>query len=261
MLNKSKKEILDNNYVLNSMKNSKTINSFKKHKTKNFFIGILIGIIIFITLYFLSSYSTIFHISVNGNKYLSEKDILKIASINENDKFLLVFPDVKKEELKKSEFISDASVELLDGRIVKITVDELKQIGYLNDAGEPKILLEDGTRVLLNTDNMYLINNIPLIEGFSNTQLETVLIGLKKLEKEDLENISEIHNSPVSYDQNRMEIIMRDGNYIYVSWTGLDMIKNYQSIVTGLQLNGRNACIYLDELTNSGYVSACPWQS
>ena len=57
-----------------------------------------------------------------------------------------------------------------------------------------------------------------------------------------------------------MEVIMRDGNYCFVSWTGLEMLDKYYLIVSGIDTSTNKACIFLDELTNSGYIGICPWQ-
>lgn len=260
MLDDSSKKIVDENYLLRKRKDAHDSSIFKGLKNRYFLFGIFFGLIILLTLFFISDYSNVYHISVEGNIYLSDKDIIKLANISENSKYLLVSTSLKENNIEKSPFIKSAKVEKLDDRIIKITVEENKQVGYITEENLNKILLEDGTRVLITQDNIYMTTKIPYIEGYSNEQLETILRGFKAIDADTINEISEIHRYSFSYDENMMEVIMRDGNFCFVSWTGLEMLDKYYSIVSGIDKSLGNVCIYLDELTNSGYVSVCPWQ-
>ena len=122
------------------------------------------------------------------------------------------------------------------------------------------ILLINGDKVLIDDNNIYLIAKIPLLEGYNNDQINQILRGFKAIDYNTINEISEIHRYPFSYDENMMEVIMRDGNYCFVSWTGLEMLDKYYLIVSGIDTSTNKACIFLDELTNSGYIGICPWQ-
>lgn len=260
MLDDNSKKIVDENYLLRKRKDAHDSSIFKGLRNRYFLFGIFLGLIVLITLFFISDYSNVYHISVTGNVYLTDEDIIKIANISEDSKYLFVIPSLKENNLKNSSYIEDAKVEKLDNRIIKITVNEVKQVAYLSEDGLNKILLEDGTKLLITKDNSYMTTKLPLIEGYSNEQLETILRGFKSIDADTINEISEIHRYPFSYDENMMEVIMRDGNFCFVSWTGLEMLDKYYSILSGLDSSLGNVCIYLDELTNSGYVSTCPWQ-
>ena len=73
------------------------------------------------------------------------------------------------------------------------------------------------------------------------------------------DEISEIHRYPFSYDENMLEVIMRDGNYLYLSYYSLSMLNEYYTIASGITVTEDKACIFLDEMTNSGYTSECPY--
>lgn len=260
MLDTNEKKILSNNYVLNKRKQAVDNSIFKGFKKIYFLLGIIIGFFILLILFFISDYSNIYHITVDGNVYLSDKDIIKIADISEYDKYLFVIPSFKEKNLTNSPYIESAKVEKLDDRVIKITVSEVKQVAYIYENGLNYILLANDTRVVLTDDNIYMTSKLPILEGFNETQITEILRGFKNLDEVTINQISEVHRYPFSYDENMMEIIMKDGNYVFVSWTGLTMLKNYYSIVSGLSNASSNICIYLDELNNSGYTSACPWQ-
>ncbi len=260
MLDTNEKKILSNNYVLNKRKQAVDNSIFKGFKKIYFLLGIIIGFFILLILFFISDYSNIYHITVDGNVYLSDKDIIKIADVSEYDKYLFVIPSFKEKNLTNSPYIESAKVEKLDDRVIKITVSEVKQVAYIYENGLNYILLANDTRVALTDDNIYMTSKLPILEGFNETQITEILRGFKNLDEVTINQISEVHRYPFSYDENMMEIIMKDGNYVFVSWTGLTMLKNYYSIVSGLSNASSNICIYLDELNNSGYTSACPWQ-
>lgn len=260
MLTDNSKKIIDENYLLRKRKDAHDSSIFKGLKNRYFLLGIFFGLVILLVLFFISDYSKVYHISVDGNYYLSDEDVIKIADISEESRYLLVISSLKENSLKKSAYINDAKVEKLDDHIIKITVEENKQVGYISENNLNYILLIDGTKVLINDENVYMTTKIPYVEGYSNEQLETILRGFKSIDADTINEISEIHRYPFSYDENMMEVIMRDGNFCFVSWTGLDMLDKYYSIISGIDSSLGNVCIYLDELTNSGYVSVCPWQ-
>lgn len=255
-----KKEILDKNYLLNKRKDAHRKTVFQAKKNHSFLLGIFFGLLVVLTVYFVSSYSNIYHIAVEGNVYLKDEDIIKLSGLNEKTKYLFTFPKLKERNIKESKYIDDVKVEMLDNRLVKITVQEVKQVGYIFEDGLSNILLIDGTRIILDDSNYYMIERLPLIEGYTKEQLVEILRGFKQIDYKIINEISEIHRYPFSYDENMMEVIMRDGNYCFVSWTGLNMLEGYYRIVSGIDTSLGKVCIYLDELTNSGYTSICPWQ-
>ncbi|MDO4500265.1 MAG: FtsQ-type POTRA domain-containing protein [Erysipelotrichaceae bacterium] len=261
MLDESKKDILKENYLLKKRKDAHKKTVFTAIKHHCFLLGVLFGFFILVALYFVSDYSDIYHISVEGNIYLSDSDIIELSGISEDDKYLLLMSTAVSSKLEKSPYIDEAKVERLENRLVRITVKEVKQIGYLFEDNESLILLQTGDRVPLNEDNAYLLKNIPLLEGYNKDQITEILRGFKQIEAKTINEISEIHRYPFSYDENMMEVIMRDGNYCFVSWTGLKMLEEYYSIESGIDKSNGLSCIYLDELTNSGFISVCPWQN
>ena len=260
MLDQNKKEILENNYVLNKRKDAKTKSTFRLIKKRCFLIGILFGFVLLCALYLISDLSNIYRISVDGNVYLKDEDIIELSELNDSSKFLLTIPKKIETKLTSSPYIEEAKVSLLDDRVVNITVKEVKQVGYIFEDGTSNILLINGDRVLLDENNYYLIEKIPAILGYNKEQLNEVLRGFKLIDYETINEISEIHRYPFTYDENMMEVIMRDGNFCFVSWTGLNMLDEYYRIVSGIDTSMGKSCIYLDELTNSGYTSVCPWQ-
>ena len=261
MLEENKKKILESNYYLNKRSDARKKTKFIAAKHRYFIISIILGLIILAALYFTSAKTNIFHIAISGNHYLKDEDIIKMSGLNLNDKFLLVSKNKTCKKLTDNPLIQSCQLEKRDGHLINIHVEEEKQIAYAFEDQKAVLILANDERIELDIDNMYLIENIPLIQGYNKEQLLQVIKGFQDVDYQVINEISEIHRYPFSYDENMLEVIMRDGNYVFVSSFGLKLLDNYYSIASGLDISYKNACIYLDEVTNSGYTSSCPWDN
>ena len=257
-----KQEILNKNYFLNKRKDAHKKNKFLKVKNRLFLLGIFLGIIIIALIYFISPYSNIYHISVFDNIYYSDDEIRDIAKIDDKDKYLLVNLSSLSRRLKADPLIENVDIYKKDNNLIEIHVKEKKIIGYIYEEGNAYILLEDDTRIPLTQDNMRFIYDVPLIEGYSKEELLSLEKGFGDVEVDVIKEISEIHKYPFSYDEKMMEVIMKDGNYIFVSSIGLDLLhlSSYYTAISKLELGGKKACIYLDEVTETLQYRKCPWE-
>ena len=260
MLNDNSKNILEDNYLLRKRKDAFDNSIFMGFKNRFFLLGIIIGFFFLLFLYLISDYSNVYHITVSGNVYLNDEDIVKLSGIDENSKFLFLLTSLKERQVLKSSYIEDVTITKLDNRVINIEVNEYKQVAYMYENNDIYILLINGEKILIDDSNIYMIVKLPLLEGYDNEQISQILRGFKAIDYKTINEISEIHRYPFSYDENMMEVIMRDGNYCFISWTGLEMLEKYYLIVSGIDTSVDKACIYLDELTNSGYIGICPWQ-
>ena len=255
---KRQKEILDNTFAYNRLHDIDKISDFEKDKTKTLIIAALVSFVAIIAIYLVSPYSKTFRISVDGNIYLSEEDILEEANVSKY--FLLTKPSAVKRKLEKNPLVESAEVNMKDGRIVEITVKEVKAIGYIIEDNTCKLLLVDGNKIELNDDNIYLIEKVPLIEGYTTEELDQIRNGFVNVDYKIINEISEIHKYPVSYDSLYMEAIMIDGNIAFLSYYDIDTLEDYYGVSSGIDKTKGYACIYFDGQTNSATASACPWQ-
>lgn len=258
MLNE-KDKLLENNYVLNKLKDARKIDKFTKNKTTCFVFAMVLGLITIISLYFISDYSKVFKVVVENNHYLKDEDVIDLASINDN--YLLNSPTIIKKRLKKDALIDDATITLVDGNIININITEVKAIGYIYEDKTSKLLLINGERIEINEDNLYLIANVPLISGYSKEDLTTISKGFENIDYSLINEISEIHKYPISYDELQLEIIMRDGNVVFVSYEDLYLLEYYYSISSSIDETKGYACIYMDGFSDSAKISTCPWQN
>lgn len=260
MLDNSKKSILDRNPYISRRRNARMNDRLLTQRRICFLVGCLLGFVAVIAIYLASPASKLFTISVSGNSYLKDEYIKELSGVKDDDHIFTVFSSSVERDLEKSPFIEEAKAELIRGRVLSITVEEKKQIGYMNDSDGVKIVFADGSKELLDPDLLHLITGVPYIDGFlSDDQFAYVVKAFRNLDEETIDQISEVHRYPFSYDENMMEFIMRDGNYVFVSWSGADLLEDYYLMVSGVASSER-VCLYLDEMTNSGFTSSCPWE-
>lgn len=261
MLEEKKDDILGQNYVLNKRKNVRVKTHFLATKNRYFLVGILISIIIVIALYLILPTSNVFKVIVKGNRYLEDSYYEKLAKISDSDKYLLVVSPLVEREIKKDPIVEEVKVKHIEHGLIEIDVKEKMIIGYTYD-DIPNLVLEDGSKVALTNEYLHMISKVPLIEGYNDEEIKIISMGFDKLDPNMINEISEIHKYPFSYDDKMLEIIMRDGNYVYLSYYSLMMLNDYYSIASGIKSDNTNVCIFLDDVTNSGYVSDCPyWNS
>lgn len=239
-------------------KNQKVASKNEKTRRLALILSVFLSLLIIGAIYFVTDYSNIYRIVVEGNYYLSDEDILKQSELSTDNKFLLTIPYFVENRIKQDPLIESCKVSLLDNRLVKIEVKEKKQIAYAFENNGVVLINDKNERVSLDKDSMYLINRLPYIEGFSNEDMILIEKNLVDCAPELINEISEIHYYPEMRYQS-VELIMRDGNYIFTSPYGLKILNKYYDIESSYEKDGLN-CYYFEDISGNAYTSACPWQ-
>ena len=234
----------------------------KKNGGKIFLYSFICGVVVFslfIVYLVCSKESKIFDITVSGNKYFDDDDIIEIGGLEDN--YYLNVPIFIESRLKKHPLIKDVNVSFLDGKVISIEVKENKLVGYkLNDESAFEVLKNDGEYYQLKENETYLISNVPLIEINNEDKVEKFCKKMDELDPEIIRQISEINSYPFSYDTDMFEFVMADGNYCFVSLNDINKIVDYYSVSFNIDQDVGHACIYIGDFTISAYSSTCPWQ-
>ena len=195
---------------------------------------------------------------MDGNIYLKDEDIIQMSGLSEKSKYLLVMPFQVREKIKKNELIEDVKVERLEGRLIKISVKEKKIVGYAPENGLNVLIVDNGEKIGIGKDQMYLIASGPIIEGFDEEGLVTLAKQLNKCDSKIIKEISEIHRYPELKYQD-VELVMRDGNYVFTSVYGINILEHYFDIESSYVSSGKS-CYYFEDISGNAYISACPWE-
>ena len=238
-------------------------NLIEKRKKDNIFLySFICGftvLVLFIVFLLFSRESKVFDVTVSGNRYFDEQDIIKTGSVNDN--YFLNVPFLIENKLKKHPLINNAKVSLLDGKVINLEIEEKKIVGYrLTDESEFEAILSDGSLYTLKDNEIYLISNAPQISIANEDKLSKLCKNIDELEPDIIKQISEINSYPFTYDPDMYEFVMADGNYCFVSLNDINKIVEYYSISFNIDQDVGHACIYIGDFTISAYSSTCPWQ-
>lgn len=258
MLENKKDIVVKTDFFIDRVKNRRIAN-FIKGKKITFVVGILLGFLLVLTVYLSLDISNIYHINVKGNYYLSDEEIIDLTNLNTNKKFYLFTNKSIENKVSKSDFINECKVEKLNGNLVLITVKEKKIVGYTYTSDKNVFVLEDNETIDITKDNIHIINKVPLISGFNEEELILLEKNLSKCDEKIINEISDIVNYPKLKYQS-VELIMRDGNYIFTSYYGLDILNKYYSIESSYSQN-KKTCYYFEDISGNAYSSACPWEN
>lgn len=209
----------------------------KKLRVKNLFKFLLIILIVLLIGYLvmLLKVKTFY---VDGNKYLTDEEILKELKLNNNSPFIFTNNIFEKNIIKKSNFIKSVSLSKNFDLEIFITVEEYRMLFV--DQNDNKIVLENEKRI------DYTDINLPvLVNKIDNKSIYSSFVKkMSKVDDNTLTMISEINYSPNGIDKERFIFSMNDGNYVYVTLTKLKKINEYRSIIDSVE--NKKGILYLD---------------
>ena len=232
--------------------------SFTACRSSLFLRAVLLSVLLIVGLYLFSPESRVKAISVRGNNYLSGKYVASLSGISVNDLLYAQFPGAVAARVQRDPLIEKADVRLLRNNLIEITITEKQPIGCRYDTEVPTILCTDGTVCELTSDYMSLLSRIPYITGFNeNNATHLLTSGFKDVDPQVIEAMAEVIQYPLSYDDEAVEIRMRDGGVFFGNYFSLGLINNYDTI-SALMTN-KNLCVYADNGTTVAAARACPW--
>ncbi|MCR4632881.1 MAG: FtsQ-type POTRA domain-containing protein [Erysipelotrichaceae bacterium] len=253
-----KEKLLKKNTLFTIRRNRKQSSAYEKARNICFVLSIFLCLFLIAGIYLLTPFSDIYRIAVTGNRYLTREDIIGLSGLSEKSKYLLCIPMQVENKIKKDPLIKNVKVRRLEGRLVQIEVEEKKIVGYAPENGLNVLLLEDGEKAGIGKDRMYLIAYGPFVEGYEGEDQVKLIKQLAKCDAKIIEQISEIHHFPQLKYQD-VEVIMRDGNYVFTSVYGMEILNHYFDMESSYA-SGKDHCYYFEDISGNAYTSACPWE-
>lgn len=200
---------------------------------------ILIFLLIFFTVLFIIKLfnTNITNIYISGNNYLTDQEIIDIASLSDypNTMNNLSFNIEKK--LKKNKYINKVSVKkniLLNK--VYIEIEENYPLFYYSTKN--KTILYNGEEIDGSESLTIVTNSIP-----SDVYMK-LIEKTKKIDINILNRISEIEYSPNEVLKERFLLLMNDGNYVYIILDKFSALNKYLDIIK--KFDDKKGVLYLD---------------
>lgn len=218
------------------MKNKQVTTKKRKKKRLNYkgvlFFAFLI-VILFITYKSLNKIN-IKSVDVVGNRYISDGQIIKLASLNKDTSyFSFKSKDICK-RLKTNDLIGSCKVKRkLDFKIL-ITITENEPLFYYTS--DNALVLSNGKKI--GNEVSYPVPT--LINYTPEEVLNDFISGLSNLKSDIIQSIAEIEYSPSKnnrgsyYDETRFMLEMNDGNIVYVNNQNLGSLDNYPKIYASI---------------------------
>lgn len=231
---------------------------FKKAKGKLFVWAILCVIALLLIGYSFLPTSRVQFVSILGNSYLDKTYLETLSDVDFDSYFYLVRPKKIEKKLLQDPFIDEAHVSMLPGNLVKIDIKEKQPIGYRYDGDKPEILFVDGSKTELTSDYMPVIARVPLIKGFNDAeQTHLLCVAFTNVNPSMIENMSEIQQYPLSFDQQALMVQMRDGMHFFSNYFSLEVINEYNGIIE--HVKDHSKCLFADSTKKVAFCKACPW--
>jgi cell division protein FtsQ len=184
-------------------------------------------------------------ISVTGNTHISDDEVIKLSEIISGERIWLISKNSVSKKVSQSVWIKNVKI-VKSQNIVTIEVTEHRILGY-KVTDKISLLLQSGQLIPLKESQLDWIATVALISGFDEElQLKKLVDSFAAVDDSIMMFVSEIHQSPVSYDESLIRLIMSDGNQIFTDFAALDLINEYKLIVN--QINPANKCIYFDAM-------------
>lgn len=204
------------------MKNSKVIKlqdrvpklkNQKKKKQVNkrliLYVSILFLLVLFL-IYFRSPLSNIKQITIHGNHYMTDEQIMEQSGITYKTSYFRVVGHQAEANLKKQKEIKNVHVKKQFPNKIVIDVEEYVTIGYINKDDKLYPLLQNG-KSLDALPNGKLPVAAPIFVPFEEKKMKELIAELEKLTPAVLRSISEIQYKPTDLYADHLTLYMNEG--------------------------------------------------
>ncbi len=215
--------------------------------------------VLLITLtYFLLPASRVKAISVSGNNYLPKDYVEHLSGITYKSRYFLTFPTITAHKIEEDPMISKARINLLPGNIIQIAIEENQPVAYRYNEDGPVFLMSDGSEVGMKREYTNIISRVPFVEGFyTEDQTHLLTKALSGVDRGMIEEIAEIRQYTLYYDDETLMIQMREGGYFFTNYFSIDILNRYHEYYA-MQEN-KEYCFFADSTNKLVQSRPCPW--
>lgn len=210
-----------------------------KIKYKNVFAFLFFLILLFLGIYYIL-HLKITNIYITNTDYLKDRYILEKAGLMEKPTIIQSFFMNIEKKLEKDVYIKKVTMNRKSIFDIHLKIEENKPLFYHNTL--KKTILEDGSEVKEIYSVPKLLNYIP------DKKYKKFIKKMASIDKNILEQISEIKYEPNDKDDGRFLLSMVDGNYVYVTINKINMMNSYMDIMLEMQrkFENKHGILYLD---------------
>ena len=207
----------------------------KRINLKKLIISLLIIICILLVVDYMI-HKPIKNIYITGNSIVSDKEIIKLAKLDNYPPYINTYMIDIKKNLLKNKYIENVQIKRSKFSKIYLDIEEYKPICIYDD----KLVLSSKEKV----DNVYNIDYIPYITNNIDSIYDKFVTKFSQVDPSILLKVSHIEYTPNEVDNERFLLYMVDSNYVYITLSKIEKINKYNSIVS--KLENKKGIIYLD---------------
>ncbi|RZT23033.1 cell division protein FtsQ/DivIB [Fictibacillus sp. BK138] len=193
-------------------------------------------LLLVVVVYFQSDLSHVKKISVSGNYFVTDDEILKKSQISSNTKYLNISEENIQKRLDSISEISSVSIEKQFFNHVVINVKEYQRVGYFKKDNTYYPMLQNGKMLEPLNKNERPVNAPVIVSWKDPEQLETMAQELQKLPEGIIHRISEITHTPESDNPSKLTLFMTDGNKVVTSISKFsERLSAYPSLISEIK--------------------------
>lgn len=194
-------------------------------------------LLIVCVIYFQSPLSHVNKITVKGNGYLTQNEIIIKSELSSEENIWGIDEEKIAQKIDELEQIKSSTVHIEWPNNILIEVNEWRRVAYYKKDLDFFPILENGD--MLNQKEENIPVHAPLLFEFSDGDtLERMVQELIKLPEEIVRSISEIYLTPTSNDPLAVTVYMNDGFEVKATIrTFSTKMSHYPSIVSQLDPN------------------------
>lgn len=207
----------------------------KRTNIKFIFISAIFLIVLFVILYFQSSFSKVKDIKITGAHIVDKTYYTDVSPVNEGDSMWSIDVAAIESSLQSLDWVKSATVKRKWLTTVTVDIEEWKKVAYFSKDHTFYPLLENGT--LLEESEQLSPIDAPVFLAFEDEKLlKRLLKELAKLNPEVLAMISQISANPTDVDPYAITLFMNDGYEVRADLTSLaEKLNFYPSIVARIE--------------------------
>lgn len=214
----------------------------KKRKLRLFrFLLVLLILGFFVLCIYLFLNDNIKNIIIKNTEYLNDDYIIEKSEIKDYPSFWFISTKDIKKKLEESPYIKNVKVKRQFYNVIVIEVNENQPLFIYE--GDQNVVFENKKKI--KAEEEIALFRIPRLMNYvPDDKYDSLIKGLKKIDKDILGKVSEMTYTPNEYDKDRFLLYMDDGNSVYLTLTKFKMLNYYNKVLT--QLEGKKGILYLD---------------
>ena len=188
-------------------------------------------LVLLLSIYLLTPFSTLKHIEVKGNVQTQADDIKQVSGIQDSDYTLslLLNKDKHAEQIKSNHWIESAKINYQFPTNFTIEVKEFDIVGYYVSGEEHYPILSSGTVESTPVDRLNLPESYLTVTFNDEQQVKKLITGLSTISEDIKSQIQKIELAPSKATADLLKITMLDTDEILVPLSELSKKLPYYS--------------------------------